>query len=307
MTIWKQTGNNLTKEVGRPRSGRPAPCDIYEPHYELEPDIDYPAYEGMVDGDEYESEVVEQASWDKPRYAPHHALYGSEDIAYGCMPRELEDTSFDVLALDAAYAVWQGTWATGPALDEDEDAWARAMDSWHKQIEASHGADASEDLVYTSLPDNRLVVGDNLWTSPEREQLQEAFERGGISDEEYVHVLGELWDEQLEIKQLDERLHADGYAWDEKCDDYVHLVYGYASLEPDGEGSYQFQSAHHVLLIGSHVTTEAPLGNPFITDSPVPNPAYIPMSAAPPLHALTPIASTQLSATSVHGSLMSAC
>ncbi|KAJ7312599.1 hypothetical protein DFH08DRAFT_896766, partial [Mycena albidolilacea] len=204
-----------------------ASYDPYELHYELEPDIDYPAYEGIADG---------QASWDEPRYAPHHALYGSEDAAHGCMPRELEDASFDVLALDASYAAWQETWATGPALDEDEDAWAQAMDSWREQIEASHGADASEDLVYTSLPDNRLVVGDDLWTSPEREQLQEAFERGGISDEEYVRVLGELWDEQLELKQLDERLRADGYVWDEKCDDYVHPVYSYASLEPDGEG-----------------------------------------------------------------------
>ncbi|KAJ7891933.1 hypothetical protein B0H14DRAFT_2560631 [Mycena olivaceomarginata] len=202
-----------------------ASYDTYEPHYELEPDIDYPAYEGMVDGDEYKSEVVEQASWDEPR----------------CMPRELEDTSFDVLALDESYAAWQETWATGPA-----------MDSWREQIEASHDADASEDLVYTSLPDNRLVVGDDLWTSPEREQLQEVFERGGISDEEYVRVLGELWDEQLELKQLDERLCADGYVWDEKCDDYVHPVYGYASLEPDSEGvALSLTPPDHVFLMHS--------------------------------------------------------
>jgi hypothetical protein len=229
-----------------------ASYDTYEPHYELEPDIDYPAYEGIADGDEYKSEVVEQASWDEPRYAPHHALYGSEDVAHGCMPWELEDASFDVLALDESYAAWQETWATGPALDDDEDAWARAMDSWREQIEASHDVDASEDLVYTSLPDNRLVVGDNLWTSPEREQLQEVFERGGISDEEYVRVLGELWDEQLELKQLDERLCADGYVWDEKCDDYVHPVYGYASLEPDSEGvALSLTPPDHVFLMHS--------------------------------------------------------
>jgi hypothetical protein len=56
------------------------------------------------------------------------------------MPRELENTLFDVLALDESYAAWQETWAIGPALDEDGDAWARAMDSWHEQIEASHDA-----------------------------------------------------------------------------------------------------------------------------------------------------------------------
>jgi hypothetical protein len=120
----------------------------------------------MADGDEYESEVVEQASWNEPRYAPHHALYRSEDIAHRCMPRELEDASFDVLALDESYTAWQETWATGPAPDEDKNTWAWAMDSWREQIEASHGADASEDLVYTSLPDNKLVVGDDLWISP---------------------------------------------------------------------------------------------------------------------------------------------
>jgi hypothetical protein len=93
------------------------------------------------------------------------------------------------------------------------------------------------------------------------------FERGGISDEEYVRVLGELWDEQLELKQLDERLCTDGYVWDEKCDDYVHPVYGYASLEPDSKGVslsltppdhvFLMHSAHHVLRIGSHVAQDS--------------------------------------------------
>jgi hypothetical protein len=60
-------------------------------------------------------------------------------------------------------------------------------------------------------------------------------------------VLGELWDEQL-----DERLCADGYVWDEKCDDYVHPVYGYASLEPDSEGvALSLTPPDHVFLMHS--------------------------------------------------------
>ncbi|KAJ7718885.1 hypothetical protein B0H14DRAFT_2643153 [Mycena olivaceomarginata] len=216
-----------------------ASYDTYDSElsYELKPDTephnsDYPVYEGMSDGREYESELVEQGSWEEPRYALHHALCGSDD---GCMPRELEDASFDAPALDESYAAWQETWATGPAPDEDEDAWVQAMDSWREQIEADHGADVREDLAYACLPDGEPAVGDDIWTSPEREQLQEAFERGVISGEEYVRVLRELWDEQLELEQLDERLRADGYVWEERCNDYVHPVYGHASLEPDDE------------------------------------------------------------------------
>jgi hypothetical protein len=110
--------------------------------------------------------MVEQVNWDESRYTLHHAPYGLEDIVHKCMPQEPEDAFSDILALDESYAMWQETWVTGPAPDEDEDAWAQAMDSWHEQIEVSHSTDASENLVYTSLPNNKLAVGGNFWTSP---------------------------------------------------------------------------------------------------------------------------------------------
>ncbi|KAJ7761303.1 hypothetical protein B0H14DRAFT_3594955 [Mycena olivaceomarginata] len=203
-----------------------ASYDTYEPHYDVEPEtelynVDYPAYE---DGGEDETELVEQEGWDEPR---------SEDVAHGWEPPD------DAPALDVSYAAWQETWAAGPAPDEDEDAWVQAMDCWREQIEACHGADAREDLAYASLPDHEIKVGDDAWTSPERDQLQEAFERGLVSDVEYVRVLGELRDEQLELEQLDRTLRADGYFWDKECDDYVHPVYGCASLVlNDNEASH---------------------------------------------------------------------
>jgi hypothetical protein len=70
--------------------------------------------------------------------------------------------------------------------------------------------------------------------------------------EEYVHVLRKLWDKQLELKQLDERLHANGYIWDEECNDYVHLVYSYTSLELDSEGvALPLTPPDHIYLMHS--------------------------------------------------------
>ncbi|KAJ7718087.1 hypothetical protein B0H14DRAFT_2643431 [Mycena olivaceomarginata] len=285
----------------------PPPDGTYDSElsYELEPntephDPDYPVYKGMSDGEEYESELVKQGSWEEPR----------------CMPRELEDASFDAPALDESHAAWQETWATGAAPDEDEDAW----------IEMDYGADVREDLACASLPDDEPAIRDNIWISSEREQLQEALERGVISDEEYVRVLGELWDEQLELEQLDERLCADGYVWDEGCDDYVHLVYGCASLEPDDKDVELPLTPLDHMHLGCSVTppllpaltvlvcsrpktwaNEACLGDSFVTDTTAPNSARTPTPAAPLLHKVIPVANAQLSAASSLGNLMSMC
>ncbi|KAJ6568779.1 hypothetical protein B0H19DRAFT_1349445 [Mycena capillaripes] len=110
------------------------------------------------------------------------------------------------------------------------------MDAWRLRIVADTDAEAAasaQDIVAT--PELSVQTS---WIAAKLDELQDALQRGEIDRERYEHEHNEWLEDEAE----DQRLQAEGWAYDEEQGDYWHPAHGWGE-EYDPEESTDALSA----------------------------------------------------------------
>ncbi|KAJ7193768.1 hypothetical protein C8J57DRAFT_1548307 [Mycena rebaudengoi] len=215
-----------------------AGMDCYQDYGEAG-SADMLAYADVADA----GEIVEFGEYD------HHELDG--DSRYAPPYNSDSDPSIDEhggvydpedapLILDLAHATdaeinavaWAAVFSQGPPADSSPDEWCNAMDAWRLRILAGTDADAGASVEEVVDP---LQSPAQSWIAPKLEELYDALQRGEIDSERYEQAHSEWLEDEAE----DQRLQAEGWAYDEERGDYWHPVHGWGeaydpeeSLEP---------------------------------------------------------------------------
>ncbi|KAF8163882.1 hypothetical protein K438DRAFT_2025404 [Mycena galopus ATCC 62051] len=135
----------------------------------------------------------------------------------GCDLEHATEVEMDAIA-------WRAVFAHGPPADSSPDTWYDEMDMWRLRIVADADAEtaaSAQDIV--AMPESLEPLVQASWIAAKLDELQDALQRGEIDCERYGHE----HDEWLEDEAEDQRLQAEGWAYDEEQGDYWHPVHGW--------------------------------------------------------------------------------